>query len=265
MKILKNASLCILLSLMCLMSLPSIATATGGLLPNEFAIVVVGSGNKSLQTPWEAFGAKQKETTEKSNDECPNNICHGCKVRFGKENPNARDLELVEVTIIPYMSSLPTIVQNINLSIFDSLDEIDITYPDPLDYAIYRVKVRRGSETHTFTSYVNHSSCPREITLDPFKLDTHDDDYDSSINNVSIFPTPCRAHQNVMYSLDKDAYINISVFDMQGRLHKVVSDAYQREGVYALNVDTSSLPPGIYFYKIRMDDTWFDYKFVKME
>jgi len=84
------------------------------------------------------------------------------------------------------------------------------------------------------------------------------------MKNLSIFPTLCRTHQDILYELTEDAYINISIFDMQGRIHKIVKNEYQEKGAYLKYIDTSVLSAGMYFYRIRINDMSFNYRFVKI-
>lgn len=276
MKIFKKAPLFILLSLICLMSLPSVASAPNGIIrPTEFDIVVVNGGNNPLQTPLESLELAEMETVVKSEntgiEESGNTeVQNACRVSFKRKEYGGLP-DRIQITAIPYMSPLPTVTWTINPFDFYFFSGVaDITHPFLTSGGvpiIYQVRVDRGGNSHLFTAIIFHdappSSCPPAGGSGSFKLDTHDDS--SSMNDVSIFPTPCRTHQSIEYSLNKDAHVNISVFDIQGRLHTVVNDAYQEEGFYSLNVDTSPLPPGIYFYKIRIDDIWSEHKFVKME
>ncbi|HTE27286.1 DUF4331 family protein [Flavitalea sp.] len=64
--------------------------------------------------------------------------------------------------------------------------------------------------------------------------------------NLEAFPNPGNGVMTVKYSVDVPALVKIAVYDMQGKLIKVLSDKMQKAGVYTMQWDNSALAQGTY-------------------
>lgn len=65
------------------------------------------------------------------------------------------------------------------------------------------------------------------------------------------YPNPFNPSTRISYALPEQAAVNLSVFDVTGRLVKVLVDASQPAGSYNVNFDAATLPSGIYFYRLK--------------
>lgn len=72
-----------------------------------------------------------------------------------------------------------------------------------------------------------------------------------NINTVNVFPNPATNDFNVAYTLNTSTKVELNVFDMNGRLVKQVSNAFQIKGNYNFNVNCNDLPAGIYNVELK--------------
>ena len=71
---------------------------------------------------------------------------------------------------------------------------------------------------------------------------------------LQIYPNPVRKKCNVKYTLPKQTRVNISLFDVTGRLIKGIINEHQNAGFYHETFDMSNLAQGIYFIKLNTDN-----------
>jgi hypothetical protein len=64
--------------------------------------------------------------------------------------------------------------------------------------------------------------------------------------NMSAYPNPSDGGSTIRYSVDASSQIKIAVFDMQGKLLKVLADKKHDAGVYTMQWDNSELAKGTY-------------------
>ena len=76
-----------------------------------------------------------------------------------------------------------------------------------------------------------------------------------AISFVSCFPNPANENTTLKFSLANNSDVSIQIFDMTGKLVKIISDKEQMmSGDYSVNISTSELPDGIYFISISTVD-----------
>jgi hypothetical protein len=64
--------------------------------------------------------------------------------------------------------------------------------------------------------------------------------------NLAAYPNPSDGNSTIKYSVDESSTVKIAVYNVEGKLIKVLSDKKQEPGVYTLNWDNSNLAKGIY-------------------
>lgn len=68
------------------------------------------------------------------------------------------------------------------------------------------------------------------------------------------YPNPFNPTTNIQFSIPKSGYVEIKIYDMLGKeITTLVSDPYLA-GTYIVSFNASSLPSGIYFYRISVND-----------
>jgi hypothetical protein len=72
--------------------------------------------------------------------------------------------------------------------------------------------------------------------------------------NLSAYPNPFNPLANIRFDLIKPQHVNLSVFDIQGRLVKQLLDEPRRHGFHSIAFDGANLSAGIYFVRLNADD-----------
>jgi hypothetical protein len=65
------------------------------------------------------------------------------------------------------------------------------------------------------------------------------------------FPNPFNPTTTIHYELPVEGFVTLKVFDVLGREVKTLIEEYRTEGKYEVEFDATSLPSGIYFYKLQ--------------
>jgi len=86
-----------------------------------------------------------------------------------------------------------------------------------------------------------------------------------SETNLKIFPNPFYSSTTIQFELDKWDIVNVSVFNQMGKLVKVLlNNSKQAEGSHNLTFEMSNLASGIYWVRLRTQDTLISKKMVLM-
>ena len=68
------------------------------------------------------------------------------------------------------------------------------------------------------------------------------------------YPNPFNPSTIIKYNLKKSSQVKLVVYDVLGRMVKIIVNDFQEAGSYEVNFDATNLASGIYFYKIKADD-----------
>jgi hypothetical protein len=68
------------------------------------------------------------------------------------------------------------------------------------------------------------------------------------------FPNPFSNTTTIQYTLPQAGQVNLSVFDINGRVIKVLVNASNEAGTHAISFSTGSLTKGIYYYRMQAGD-----------
>jgi hypothetical protein len=79
------------------------------------------------------------------------------------------------------------------------------------------------------------------------------EDRHGSSPEAEAFPNPFNPSTVIRFRLPDDGYVNLSVFDVRGRLVKELLDGYSRAGDYNIPFDAGNLPSGVYYYRIKTE------------
>lgn len=69
------------------------------------------------------------------------------------------------------------------------------------------------------------------------------------------YPNPFNPNTNITYSVRKDSYVKLKVYDSSGKLVSTLVDEFVRTGSRTVTFNGSGLASGIYFYKIIAEYT----------
>lgn len=69
------------------------------------------------------------------------------------------------------------------------------------------------------------------------------------------FPNPFNPSTRIFYSLNKDGFVQLKVFDLMGRIISTLVNEYQQKGEYEIDFDANrfNLATGTYFYSLEMN------------
>ncbi|MEO0225596.1 MAG: T9SS type A sorting domain-containing protein, partial [candidate division WOR-3 bacterium] len=66
-----------------------------------------------------------------------------------------------------------------------------------------------------------------------------------------VRPNPFNRRTTIEYSLAHPGNVRIKVYDVTGRVIKILKDEYQREGIYRLDWDVKEMTSGVYFIELE--------------
>lgn len=82
-------------------------------------------------------------------------------------------------------------------------------------------------------------------------------------NAVTLYPNPANHLQTLVIESDKIKTITVQLYDLMGRLIRNIYDGKATGEKTVISVDVGSLPPTMYLYKIKLDDTFVNKRFIK--
>jgi hypothetical protein len=68
------------------------------------------------------------------------------------------------------------------------------------------------------------------------------------------YPNPFRGETIIRFTLPQKTTINLSIFDMNGRLVKVLANGSKDSGTHAVTLNSGVLTSGLYYYKLQAGD-----------
>ena len=90
-------------------------------------------------------------------------------------------------------------------------------------------------------------------------------DIPDNISIVSAYPNPFNPLTSIDFSVDRDMSVDVSIYDINGRLmERLVKDDFSR-GIYTVSWDASTYPSGLYFANIRSKHSSISKKLVLMK
>ncbi|MBZ0201302.1 MAG: T9SS type A sorting domain-containing protein, partial [Ignavibacteriaceae bacterium] len=129
-----------------------------------------------------------------------------------------------------------------------SITDMDITLdPSPDKYAFYYVKAyNSGNSTYSdMTNIVNAAGdyLPQKKGTEGIEI------YNYQL--LSNYPNPFNPTTEISYSIAKDDFVSLSVYDILGReVEKLVSEV-KPAGNYKVTFNGSNISSGVYFYQLK--------------
>lgn len=131
------------------------------------------------------------------------------------------------------------------------------------DFGNSWISIRNGLSKYTFINKM-------QVHEDRFYTLTRAGMYYRSLNEVGIntiseivperfrleqnYPNPFNPETKIRYDVSFSANVSLKVFDINGREVETLVSEKQSPGTYEVTFDASSLPSGVYFYKIESDN-----------
>ncbi len=108
--------------------------------------------------------------------------------------------------------------------------------------------------------YAPNQSADRIIYLDAVEAIKIDDPIEPAITSVPEifklhpnFPNPFNARTTLNYDIPSDSYVNISIYDVQGRKINTMVNSLHSSGSYSLSWNCTNIPSGMYIAVMQID------------
>jgi hypothetical protein len=96
-------------------------------------------------------------------------------------------------------------------------------------------------------------------------IDDLTNDESNDENNIVIYPNPFNSTSTVEFKLKKSDKVSLSIFNSLGQNVKTVfANKELTRGIHKYNIDFSSLPSGVYYATVRINDTIFSRKLINI-
>jgi len=93
------------------------------------------------------------------------------------------------------------------------------------------------------------------ITRTPVSVEDDDEVIPTAYSLSQNYPNPFNAQTSISFALPRPRHVNISVYDILGRLISTPVNEFYNAGNYNINLDMTETPSGLYFYVLKTDDT----------
>lgn len=77
----------------------------------------------------------------------------------------------------------------------------------------------------------------------------------SAVGKIDVFPNPAKENVNIKFIINRDSYIDITLFDTAGNLIKKLFVGNKLAGEHIHKANLKQLPNGVYICNIRVDNT----------
>lgn len=82
---------------------------------------------------------------------------------------------------------------------------------------------------------------------------------------LTCYPNPFNAHTTISFSLEKESYVKISIYDITGRLVDILVERHFRAGENSVIWNADDLSSGVYFYSIKTEQNTLTQKAVLLK
>ncbi|MBN2415704.1 T9SS type A sorting domain-containing protein [bacterium] len=68
------------------------------------------------------------------------------------------------------------------------------------------------------------------------------------------YPNPCNSGTTIRYTLSESGMVRLTLYNTLGQRVNILEDRYREPGTYEYQLDTQTLPSGLYVYTLRIND-----------
>jgi hypothetical protein len=86
-------------------------------------------------------------------------------------------------------------------------------------------------------------------------INEHNSILNNSYDLSQNYPNPFNPSTKITYNITKPGLINLSVYDISGKLIKILVNKSQSSGIHSLEFTGNNLPSGIYYYTLKVNGT----------
>ena len=103
------------------------------------------------------------------------------------------------------------------------------------------------------------------IKFHPTDAWTSVEESQSVVNEVKLFPNPATSETNLIFSLNKQSNVEVSLYSLTGKMVRLVQPSQQfMPGFNSLLISTDGLPSGNYYMVLKTDSQTYTKKFIKI-
>ncbi len=73
--------------------------------------------------------------------------------------------------------------------------------------------------------------------------------------NITIYPSPFSENTNLSYFIAERSFVNIEIFNINGRQISTLVNEVQQQGEQKVVFDGTGLPAGIYFCQLKINNS----------
>lgn len=148
---------------------------------------------------------------------------------------------------------------NVNVTLSQKINTNPTFFTMPVDIKITTsagdttFTVFNNSQIQTFNLLVKDN--PYYITIDPDNKILKDKKGDDPVESIDFklfqnYPNPFNPTTNITYMIKQSGYVNLILYDINGKEIKKLVSENQKPGTYSINLKSDGLSSGVYFYKL---------------
>ncbi|WP_051385046.1 T9SS type A sorting domain-containing protein [Flavobacterium enshiense] len=104
------------------------------------------------------------------------------------------------------------------------------------------------------SGYIDNGS-NYDFALARYNMGTLGIEENSFVNNsVKVYPNPFSSTATITFSLNQSEKVSVKIFDLNGRLIRIISNGVLEGGKHSLTFDAEQLDTGIYFLQLQGED-----------
>lgn len=156
-------------------------------------------------------------------------------------------------TVYINKDSIPSFIDyNINLYDCSEYDRPPFGIPFPIRYKIKAVDISQDSSV-----YSDYAHCVGVYSNTGIEDgDGNSDNYSGNDKPQTFslkqnYPNPFNPSTNISYDLPKNSFVKIAIYDITGRLVKILVNEFKNAGSYIISLNASDLSSGVYFYRME--------------
>ena len=78
-------------------------------------------------------------------------------------------------------------------------------------------------------------------------------DEEVAVSGMSVYPSPARDIANLVYNLNNEADVVLTITDLTGKVVMTENYGSQTKGTYKVDLNTTDFANGVYFYTVNVN------------
>jgi photosystem II stability/assembly factor-like uncharacterized protein len=98
---------------------------------------------------------------------------------------------------------------------------------------------------------VGYGGTIAKLTVNPVGVNANNSNIPKDFILEQNYPNPFNPVTTINFSIPKANYVTLTIFNAEGKMISKVVDGYKQAGIYNIELNTSNLASGMYFYKLE--------------